>query len=98
MKAYTATCTRRILVAMVMGLSLVLAGSVRSTAESDSRIVNQATNDRSPTGPLIVKSGRFCPSPDSLLPTYGAVDDPVRDTIPNEWENGYSNPYAFLTG
>lgn len=27
MKAYTATCTRRILVAMVMGLSLVLAGS-----------------------------------------------------------------------
>lgn len=35
MKAYTATCTRRLLAAMVMGLSLVLTGSVRSTAESE---------------------------------------------------------------
>lgn len=94
MKAYTATCTRRILVAVVMGLSLVLTGSVRSTAESENLEVNQTINDRSPTGTLIVKSGRFCPSPNSLLPTYGAVDDAVRDTIPNEWENGYSNPYG----
>ncbi|HRI55992.1 MAG TPA: hypothetical protein PK170_02735 [Anaerolineae bacterium] len=94
MKAYTATCTRRILVAMVMGLLLVLVGSVRSTAESENRIFNQATDDRLPTGSIIVKSGRFCPSPDSLLPTYGTVDDAVRDTIPNEWENGYSNPYG----
>ncbi len=94
MKAYTATCTRRILVAMVMGLLLVLVGSVRSTAESENRIFNQATDDRLPTGSIIVKSGRFCPSPDSLLPTYGTVDDAVRDTIPNEWENGHSNPYG----
>ena len=30
----------------------------------------------------------------ATIPNYPNVDDAVRDTIPNEWENGYVNPYG----
>lgn len=88
------TLTRGILVGMLAGLILVLACFSRTAAQSDPSTLGQTPIDQSPTGSIRVISARFCPSENQLLPTYGSVDAAVKDTIPNEWEDGYVNPYG----